>query len=368
MSTFIANYKVTTTIGCSSQITDTFNVYPIPVACAGLNDSICPGTTIQVGCSPVVGMVYNWFNPIGGGVFTPNNTVANPTVSPFNTTTYSLKQTNQYGCADTANVTISIKGLLIPNAGHDTAVCKGAVVNLFATGGLTYKWYKLSNYQLISTSAILSFTAIKTDSFRVIIHGTCDSAVIDLNVYVFNPPFVNIENNDQTIFGGHKIQITTKVSTELAHFDWQPLEGIIGPNTEQNVIVAPDVNTVYQITMVDEYGCKDSDDVKIIVLCDKENSIYIPNAFEPNQPSGNRNSRFYIQGVGIKEILYLRIYNRWGDQLFNMEHFPINDPSYGWDGTKDGVKVGNDVYMYQMQILCSNGTVFPISGNITVIK
>jgi hypothetical protein len=72
--------------------------------------------------------------------------------------------------------------------------------------------------------------------------------------------------------------------------------------------------------------------------------------------------------VGIKEIVYLRIYNRWGDQLFNMEHFPINDPSYGWDGTRDGVKVGNDVYMYQMQILCSNGTVFPISGNITVIK
>ncbi|MEN9523164.1 MAG: hypothetical protein RL065_1541, partial [Bacteroidota bacterium] len=369
VSTYVAKYKVTTTFGCASEISDTFNVYPIPVACAGQSDSICPGTTIQIGCSPMLGMIYNWYNPIGGGVFTPNNTVANPTVSPFNTTNYSLQQTNQYGCSDTANVTISIKGLLVPNAGNDTSVCKGAIVNLYAKGGLNYRWYKLSNYQLVSTNSLLTFSAVKSDSFRVIIHGTCDSAVIDLNVYVFNPPSINIENNnDQTIFGGHKVQITTKVSTELAHFDWQPLEGIIGTNAEHNVIVAPDVNTVYQVTMVDEYGCKDSDDVKIIVLCDKENSIYIPNAFEPNQPSSNRNSRFYIQGMGIKEVVYLRIYNRWGDELFNMEHFPINDPSYGWDGTRAGVKVGNDVYMYQMQILCSNGTIFPISGNITVIK
>jgi gliding motility-associated-like protein len=119
--------------------------------------------------------------------------------------------------------------------------------------------------------------------------------------------------------------------------------------------------------LTDNYGCKDSAQISIYVLCDKSNSIYIPNAFEPLS-TNTRNAYFYVQGTGIKEVSFLRIYNRWGTELFFREHFQINKPELGWDGTFNGTKVTNDVYMYQMQIICANGTVFPISGNFTVIK
>jgi hypothetical protein len=67
-------------------------------------------------------------------------------------------------------------------------------------------------------------------------------------------------------------------------------------------------------------------------------------------------------------LTYLRVYNRWGTQVFNAEHVPINKPEAGWDGTFQGTKVNIDVYMYQMQVECANGTMFPISGNVTIIK
>ncbi|MFM2225906.1 MAG: hypothetical protein RJA07_2108 [Bacteroidota bacterium] len=368
VSNYITTYSLTTAFGCVSSRTDTFNVFPIPVACAGANDSVCPGVVALIGCAPAGGMTYNWYSPAGGSVYSPSNTVARPAIVPLVTNTYFLQQTNAYGCVDTAQVTITVKGLLVPLAGHDTAVCVGADINLYAQGGISYEWYQLSNNTLVSTKPNLVYTATKTDSFRVIINGDCDSASVNVYVYVFPKPHVIIDPNTYTIFGGQQRSITAKPSTNLAHFIWKPSIGIMGSDSDKNIIVAPEVNTTYSITMTDEYGCKDSADVSIFVLCDKNNSIYVPNAFEPNQPSSNINSRFFIQGRGIKEIVFLRIYNRWGDELFNQEHFPINDANYGWDGTKNGTVVGNDVYMYQMQVLCSNGSVFPLSGNFTVIK
>jgi PKD repeat protein len=373
-NTFVANYittyKVTTAFGCSISRTDTFNIYPIPVACAGNNISVCPGEVTKIGCLPIAGMFYNWYNPVGSSIYTPSNMVANPAITAYNPTTYYLQQTNVYGCADSASVTINLKGLTVPLAGHDTAVCEGSNINLYAKGGINYEWYQLSNNTLIGTDSMVNFNAEKTDSFLVIIYGDCDTARVNVYVFVFDPPSVNIKPlaSGGAIIAGRKVVLEAAASTNLAHFKWTPSVGIVGSDSALQLTVLPEINSTYTISMTDAYGCKDSAEISIFVLCDKNNSIYVPNAFEPNQPSSNINSRFFIQGTGVKEVVFLRIYNRWGDQVFNREHFAINDPDLGWDGTANGVKVGNDVYMYQMQILCSNGTLFPIAGNLTVIK
>jgi gliding motility-associated-like protein len=134
------------------------------------------------------------------------------------------------------------------------------------------------------------------------------------------------------------------------------------------VDVSPDVNTTYHVITTDLHGCSDSALFEIKVLCDNNNSLFIPNGFEPKITAKYENRFFYIQGKGIKELEFIRIYNRWGSEVYSREHIPINKPDVGWDGTFDGKPCTCDIYMYQMQVICADGTIFPISGNMTLIR
>ena len=52
--------------------------------------------------------------------------------------------------------------------------------------------------------------------------------------------------------------------------------------------------------------------------------------------------------VGIPDGILeyeMTIWNRWGELIFQSNDFQI-----GWDGTKDGVKVQNGAYVYNIQI------------------
>ena len=47
---------------------------------------------------------------------------------------------------------------------------------------------------------------------------------------------------------------------------------------------------------------------------------------------------------------------------------PVNKPEVGWNGMFKGKPMMSDVYMYQLQIECADGTLFPIAGNVTLIR
>jgi gliding motility-associated-like protein len=59
-------------------------------------------------------------------------------------------------------------------------------------------------------------------------------------------------------------------------------------------------------------GCKDSLSNNVCVIA--ENKIYIPNSFTPNYD--NCNDQFYIKGLGGFNDFSIRIFNRWGNCIF----------------------------------------------------
>jgi len=52
--------------------------------------------------------------------------------------------------------------------------------------------------------------------------------------------------------------------------------------------------------------------------------LYVPNAFSPN--GDNHNETFYVHGTGADEIKSMRIFNRWGQVIYETND---NTP---WDG------------------------------------
>ena len=54
--------------------------------------------------------------------------------------------------------------------------------------------------------------------------------------------------------------------------------------------------------------------------------------------------------------------------VFEKREFPVNSPAHGWDGNYKGKPGTADVYVYQLEIICSNGEVLKYSGNIALIR
>ncbi|MBA2762989.1 MAG: gliding motility-associated C-terminal domain-containing protein, partial [Segetibacter sp.] len=95
-------------------------------------------------------------------------------------------------------------------------------------------------------------------------------------------------------------------------------------------------------------------------------NVYVPNTFSPN--NDGMNDVFYIRGKGIAAIKSLRIFNRWGTAVFSKLNFSINEPGAGWDGRYNGQSLTPDVFVYEAEIICDNNEVFPVKGNVTLIK
>jgi gliding motility-associated-like protein len=113
------------------------------------------------------------------------------------------------------------------------------------------------------------------------------------------------------------------------------------------------------------YGCTGRDTVCIKVFCE-QGQVFIPNIFTPD--GDGVNDRLIVQGKGISVIRSFRIFNRWGQVVFDKANFPPNDVSSGWDGRINGNAASPDVYVYTCEVVCEDGTVYTYKGNVAIVK
>jgi gliding motility-associated-like protein len=97
-----------------------------------------------------------------------------------------------------------------------------------------------------------------------------------------------------------------------------------------------------------------------IALAYQDPRLYIPNAFNPN----GINKIFMPVGVFENIQNYdFTIYDRWGQMIFE-----TTDDTQGWNGTYDGHKVEEGVYIYRIQYTSSKGEYFNQRGWVMMLK
>ena len=89
--------------------------------------------------------------------------------------------------------------------------------------------------------------------------------------------------------------------------------------------------------------------------------IFVPSAFSPN--GDGRNDILKPIMVGIKQLFYFRIYNRWGQLLFS-----TSETGKGWDGTFSGVKQASGTYVYETQGVDYTGKNVLRKGTVVLIR
>ena len=164
-----------------------------PAAIAGDDRTICLNSNTQIGASAVNGNTYKWSSVPAG--FT--STLANPTVNPLLTTTYTVVETNSASnCQNTNSVTVSLNTAPdIKTQPADQTVCIEESVSFGVTASgadLTYQWRKgtlaLTNGGNISgaTSAKLTINHVNVSdaasNYNVVITGACSTFETSNNV------------------------------------------------------------------------------------------------------------------------------------------------------------------------------------------
>ncbi|TMI64493.1 MAG: PKD domain-containing protein [Bacteroidetes bacterium] len=192
--------------------------------------------------------------------------------------------------------------------------------------------------------------------------GCADTARTNINVVPL--PTATPVTDPITIISGTSTELAMNYTGPIVSYNWLPptrLDCTNCPRPEAN----PQFTTKYSVTVTDRYGCINKGDVTVQVICTGQN-FFVPNTFSPNGDGSN--DVFYLRGTGIFRVKTLRIFNRWGEVVFENREVPVNNPGSGWNGNYKGKPAQSDVYIYQLEILCANGELIKYSGNIALIR
>jgi gliding motility-associated-like protein len=165
------------------------------------------------------------------------------------------------------------------------------------------------------------------------------------------------------MIAGNTVQLNA-MGNHIVQYAWKPAESLSCGDC-QDPEASPKNTTTYAVVAFTDKGCSDSDRVTIYVICE-QSQVYIPNTFTPN--GDGQNDRFYPRGRGIRTIKSFKIYDRWGEVIFDRSNIDVNDQNQGWDGTFKGADLSPDVYVYTIDGICDTGEEFSWQGDISLIR
>lgn len=162
-------------------------------------------------------------------------------------------------------------------------------------------------------------------------------------------------------------------STTAYEIRWS--QSVNNPDAPSNLAAG-----TYDFTITDQNNCSYSDRLQIEPPTPEQalenrcpslsaaDNLYIPNAFSPNNDGKNDDFRIYPKSDFVATILNYRIFDRWGNQLFEAKNFQLGDQSIRWDGTYRDRPMSAGVYIYQLEVETAAGRRQILSGNITLIR
>lgn len=347
---------VTNANGCIDSITKEFEVFePMQI-------SVSDDTTICLLDSallvPTGAVSYTWSPAASLSCVNCITPYAKPQVK----TEYTVISTDGNGCHDTDKVVIDIKTHVESIAGGGNEICEGDTLNLYASGARTYKWFPPTGLDNPESSNPVASPNETVEYIVVAYEASCIPDTNKVKVVIHPLPDVNAKG-ERTVPAGTATDLFAS-GKGYTRIEWVP-DYAISCKTCSSPSVSPFKTTTYKVLAYSDFGCVDSAEVTITVLCDNS-QVFIPNTFTPN--GDGQNDIFYPRGEGINRVKSFRIYNRWGEVVFERNDFTLNDKTKGWDGTYNGNTLEPAVYIYTVEAYCETGELIKWKGDVSILR
>jgi gliding motility-associated-like protein len=284
---------------------------------------------------------------------------------------YTLLVTNsENGCtaSDTVSV-LSLKPALLKSVANDP-LCfggKGSILLDKVSGGTPPYTYSIDGGKNYKSTNL--FSGLKPGEYKTFVQdskGCEDSSSVILNTpekLTLDIPAIN------KVKIGEDIQLNVTVNPSvpaLKSITWSPDSMLSCKKCLTPTIAKPLKNIYFTIKVVNENGCVAETFTNVDV--DKGIDIYVPSSFSPN--GDNNNDRFTIFGDPnlILSIKWLRIFDRWGDTIFEETDIKPNDTTRGWDGNFKNSPVNPGVFIWNCEVIFLDGRTKVLKGDVTVHK
>ncbi len=321
----------------SCTVVDTFHVVfaPKPVVYLGADTAFC-GSFVHLLHAGAGKKDYTW-----------NTGDKNSTLLVNSAGQYSVTVRDSLNCPNADTILLEQVVLNDIVITEDTLTCKYVTL----TGGplqnnVTYEW---SNGAAgISTQVTQTGTYTLTAS-----HPFCSLSKSVQVTQLPQPPQVNL-GTDTTLCGYGRVVLENK-NAGLPNYLYQWSNGSSAPR-----ITVHDSGLYYLVVYRNQ--CSGSDSV--LVAPDCEGTFYIPSAFSPN--GDNLNDVFGVTGSNIISV-HLRIYNRWGEELYNRKG---SAESVFWNGLykNENCIAGEYIYTVTVEVLHSDKRMQHRSGTVHLMR
>ncbi|WP_118949653.1 choice-of-anchor L domain-containing protein [Taibaiella helva] len=350
-------YTLTASYPGCIDMPDSFyvEVQPVPDVNIGPDKVICSYDTIQLYAAVMPTNYPNYSYHWSPGAGLTDSTAQLPVFSgDASVPELTVKVTTPLGCegSDTMVVTVFAGDFLtvVP----DTGACPPVSIPLLADGATNYTWSPddgLDHADIANPVASpVSPTQYTVLGAKVYGNHTCyDTQMVMVNVY----PQASVTLPDSVqLWPGESYQLDP--AGNCLYFQWFPPSGLSADNIS-NPVAQPEVRTRYFVTARTEYGCIIKDSIDVLV--NTESLLDVPNAFTPT--SGD----FTIVRRGIAHLKYFRIFNRWGNKVFETSNI-----DQGWNGRFNDKEQPMGVYIYSIEATTNTGKPFRKDGNVTLIR
>jgi gliding motility-associated-like protein len=342
--------------GCINQDTVQVRVVNSVSLALPADTVICATDTIQL-TAVSNGLKFAW-SPAAA---VSNPQVLSPTTAPAATTTYQLSATIG-GCTTTEEMKVTVVPYPVAVAGEDRLICFENTAQLQASmDGSRFEWTPAALLQ--NPTAISPMTNPLTASQQFILavydNKGCPKPGRDTVLVQVLPSISAFAGRDTSVIVGQPLQLQ---ATGGSTYQWLPPLGLNNPNIANPIATfdGSQETVTYQVLVANEASCVDSASVTVRIF-QTDPRVFVPTAFTPN--GDGKNDVFRPIAVGMTQIQFFRVFNRWGEKVFE-----TTQNEDGWDGRIGGKLQASGTFVWVVKGIDFNGKEFFAKGTVTLIR
>jgi gliding motility-associated-like protein len=345
--------------GCVSKDSIKVNVLDFITVDAGPDTTICLTDRVQL--NPITQALSFRWTP--GVPLLDNPRIKRPFAKPTAVSTVYTLQANLGKCQAKDSVTIFTSPYPVANVlGDKDTICFGERIQLNGQiVGDRFTWTPIAT--LDNPNVLNPFASPRnTTNYILTAYNStgCPKPFRDTIQIRVIPQVKPFAGNDTSIVIGQSLQL---FGTGGGSYQWSPGRFLNFTNINNPIanILDPAIDTFRYFLTVTKEGCSATDDILVKVFKTPP-SIFVPSAFTPDGDGLNDRIRPII--VGMKTLDYFRIFNRWGQLVYESNYTKL----LGWDGNIDGTPQKSEVYVYTAQATDFNNKVVVVKGTILLIR
>ncbi|SFV29381.1 PKD domain-containing protein [Thermoflavifilum thermophilum] len=288
---------------------------------AAPDTTICTGDPVNLSAVSDGRYVFTWEIPPGQIIAHQQDTSYVPAASsPF------VIHARLQSCTAQDTMQVRLVNYPVHAPFREFSICSGDSATLTAANGVYYAWNPASNVdqpnQPVTTAHPADTTLYVVSKIDTLgcPKPTFDSIQVDVI-----PPVKVFAGNDTLITLGESFMLHG-TSNVPGTYTWSPADGLSDVHVP-NPIASGTRDITYTLKVSTPVGCYGVDSIRVRYL--KGPAIYVPTAFTPNGDGHNDVLRPFP--VGIVKLDYFRVYNRWGELVFETSQY-----LQGWDGYYKG--------------------------------